>query len=134
MTKEGVTLKADNGKEYKFSPFELKHFAQFEAWATRVPFERLKEKIKLLKEADATDEQITRIIDAAESNSNSAYARGQLMDSIEGIRQMLTISLKIEHKDITEEELDSLVSAHGLKNLRVIVDEMSRLSEQDEKN
>ena len=68
MTKRSVSLEV-GGKTYKLAPLELKQLSEIDQWASLQPFERLKQRFKVM---DFTEEQQQKMLDKRPGDRQSA--------------------------------------------------------------
>ena len=104
-----------NGETYKVSPLRIGDFAKLES--------HLKSKILgvAMKQAEQIVDPVIRkeVIDSAlkQTNSINIFSQGteaqNFLSSVEGIIQILYLSLSRNHKDITADKVEDIISSLG---------------------
>lgn len=120
-------------KEYLLSPLRLLELAELEAWASRQPYEQLKEKAELLKKAGFGQEHVMELLREADANSNDPAKRSSAMASVAGIKRALLLGFKIRHPEMDEKALDLILAENSMDALKAIMDAHISSPEIDKK-
>lgn len=123
-----------NGETYFLSPFGVKELAEFEDWASRRPFEKLRDKLRILEKLKLKSDPAASLIEAAEKASTDPLARASEMNSVAGAKMALFICFKKKHPDMTDELFEEILEENGLDTLQQIMDGQNSIPDSKPKN
>ena len=112
-----------NGKIYRLSPMGVGELAELEAWARALPYDRLADKLKRVGDY-LNDEERKAMIAVADKESSDHEAISNAMGSMAGIKRSLFLCFRVNHHDMTEEDLDVILDAVPVTTLRDQMEEM----------
>ncbi len=132
-TKARLEIKFE-GKSYWLTPFELEDMGEIVKKLTTIPFEDMARQMEALgdKLTDALSEQMLahaqRIAD--ESHVGSPRFEGHL-GTVAGVSEMLFLSLRRNHPDITRKEAVGMVTVKTLDFWRRSLDSATGFEDDD---
>lgn len=98
-----------DGKHYRFSPLGIKQTAQLRLWAKDRPFEDYARQARALK-GQISEEERAALFKEARAQSTDEEAIKARLNSVEGTAKAFEMMLRINHPELTDEELGRLLS------------------------
>ena len=109
-------------KKYTLGPITLKQMAMMERWAREEPFRAMRARLNALgKVDDATRERLLE--DALEASRDEGRITAAL-NTIDAMYKRLELRLRAHHPDISDDEVERVIEAHGIDALTRRLDEV----------
>jgi hypothetical protein len=126
MTAASIEIDID-GIKYFISPLRMKELGELEKWAERQIFKRLHLEFKMLEETGTEiDNDIKlKMIQDCSSKSKDSFEKSREMETLDGLKKVLDLSLRIKHPDISEEILKKIIETEGLDAINEIITNLS---------
>jgi predicted acetyltransferase len=135
MTAAPIEIEINN-KKYFLSPLRVRDLGALEKWAEKKIFARLKDELSMIEEAGMEIDDIMKLnlINEASQKSRNQNDKSMEMQTVDGLRKILELSLSIKHSDITAEEVDEIIDGQGLEALNEVIEELSYPNEEETKD
>jgi hypothetical protein len=134
MTGAGIEIKIGDDK-YKISPLRMKELGELEKWAEQRIFNKVNEELEMIKNSgiEINDDIKLKLIKDASNKSKSQYDKSLEMQTIDGLKKILELSLSIKHKHITDEDINKITEQEGLEQINKVIDSLSYPTEEESK-
>jgi hypothetical protein len=110
-------LLGGDGKEYKLSPLSIDELADIDEWLAK----RIVTRVRIRyadAPADMRDAALRQAFVQSETISFSTPDGVALLETPEGIRELLFHSLRVAHPTITLADVGQIVTAHSIEDIR----------------
>jgi hypothetical protein len=124
MVATPIEIRVD-GKAYKLAQLTLGHFAELEQWAKEQPFVEIERKLAAVSDNKLRDGLKNRLIEDAIAASADSARVAAYMDSVAGIQKQFDLAIRVHHPDITEDELNAILSVSGMLQVRAWLDSLT---------
>ncbi len=112
------------GKVYKLSPVKLKEMGAFTQWVENKYIKDMTKVAENLPEGKQ-NEFLVEALKKTPTGIELSIKVGEAMVTIEGTKELIYISLKKHHSDITREEVNKIVTFENLKLAQDLLDKTS---------
>lgn len=131
MTAAGVTFE-HAGRTYRLAPLTLRAQGQVDEWIEDWPLAKARKILAKLAGDGVPESVIKQVwVDAVREAKSGAYA-ARALTSMEGLRLMLTLSLRENHPDIAEDVVEAMMTPDRLEEIKDKLDKVNNLSEEAE--
>jgi len=118
------------GKEYTLSPLTVDDLAEMERWVEDAPLMHAKRLLAEHGDMFSEEEKTAIRMKAVEESKTISLADGgAVLESMEGVRLLLWLSLRREQPDIKREDVFTLLSLSDLEAVKAKLDEVSGMKE-----
>jgi hypothetical protein len=118
-----------DGKKYRVAPLGIGELAELEQWAQEEaairPFRRLRAKLEELGETAISGEARDALVAAADKEARDPEGPDRISDSFEGVRRSMAMMLRSCQPEITDQEIDRILTLRGIRAIRTLIEEIN---------
>lgn len=124
LTAVTLQVTAADGKRYSLSPLTLNDFGELDVWLAEYVVAKT---VRIYRESPASvgEDAVKAAYKIAETVSFASGTGAVLLDTPDGVKQLLWLSLRVKHPNITIEDVGKLVTADTLADLKRRLDEVN---------
>lgn len=117
------------GEIYKLSPIKIKGMGLFTRWVENKYIDDMVKISESLENGGA--EFLTKALKAKPTGIELSEKVSQVMVTLEGTKELIYISLKQNHSEITREKVDEIITFENLKLAQDLLDSVSGFGSKD---
>lgn len=123
-----------DGKTWRLRPLTLGQYAAMEQWARQQPFRELEGKLAAIGDKKLREAAREKLLERAITQSESEQYVSETLDGGAAVEKLFGLMLRADRPETTDEEIQALLDAEGLNQVRAWVESLVGAGEEARKN